>query len=170
MFAINFDAGKNVAFNLTAEQITQLLGHANVHQHIVMIGLKNILQDCHASIVREDFATEDEWIKAKREKAELKLGAMMTGDIRVTRGEKKPTLSAKETFIHNFLRDFVKAADKAAYKAGMEREDAPAWLAAEIAALPDSMKAKAERAWEVEQEAEAEMAAFIAAKKAQADI
>jgi hypothetical protein len=113
MFAINFDAGKHVSFALTAQQVETLISHAEVHKHALMIGLKNILQDCHASIVREDFKTDDEWIAAKRAKAEMKLGALMTGDIRVHSGERKPrvddfTTAARKYVLSRLSKDVRK--------------------------------------------------------------
>jgi len=103
MFAITFDAGKNVAFELSAEQVTQLIGHANVHQHVFMIGLKNILQDCHASITREDYESDEAWIAAKREKAMLKLGAMMNGELRGQSGERKAKVDSFTTFARRHI-------------------------------------------------------------------
>lgn len=121
MFAISFDAGKNVPFNLTVEQVTTLLSHPNVHQHLVMIGLKNVLQDCHASIVRDDFKSEDEYFAAKRAKAELKLGAMMAGELRAHSGERKV---AVPTFTNEARKLVLSKLDKAAKE--------------KLAAMPDS--------------------------------
>lgn len=110
MFAINFDAGKSVSFNLTVEQVAQLLAHANVHQHLLTIGLKNVLQDCHASIVREDFKTDDAWIAAKREKAALKLGAMMNGELRTGGSTRQPKLDDFAKFARSWLLAKIKPA------------------------------------------------------------
>lgn len=84
-FPLNLDCGKSVAFNLTEEQVETLLGHEDVARHIVAIGLKNILQDSHASVTRDGFATDDEWVQAKRDRASLKLGDMMAGLLRAQR-------------------------------------------------------------------------------------
>jgi len=131
MFAINFDAGKHVSFNLTAEQVSQLLTYANVHQHILTIGLKNILQDCHASIVREDFKTEEEWIEAKRAKAQLKFGAMMVGDVRAQSATRQPKLSAFDTFARDWLLKRAKAKfGKDVWKARTEAENGAEFIQA----------------------------------------
>ncbi len=112
MFAINFDAGKHVSFALTAQQVEQLISHSEVHKHALMIGLKNILQDCHASIVREDFKTDDDWIAAKRAKAEQKLGALMIGDIRVHSGERKPKVDEFTAMARRVVLSLLPKADK----------------------------------------------------------
>lgn len=103
MFKLDLDCGKHVAFNLTEEQVKTLLGHDNVMQYVAHIGLKNILQDSHASVVRDDFKTDEEWIAAKRAKAELKLGALMNGEVRTSRGERAPRVDD----FTNFARKFV---------------------------------------------------------------
>ena len=132
MFAINFDAGKNVSFNLTVEQVNHLLTYANVHQHLLTIGLKNVLQDCHASIVREDFSSDDEWIAAKRAKAELKLGAMLVGDVRAqSNARKDKKLSDFDAFARKWILDRAKAKfGKADWKAKTEGDTGAEFIAA----------------------------------------
>jgi hypothetical protein len=90
MFTLNLDCGKHVAFNLTAEQIAQMNSHPLVAEYVWHIGLKNILQDSHASIVRDDFESDEAWIAAKRDRASLKLGALMTGEVRQQRANRVP--------------------------------------------------------------------------------
>lgn len=112
MFTLNFDAGANVSFALTETQVSTLASFPDVAKHVWTIGLKNILQDCHASIVRKDFKTDDEYVAAKRAKAELKLGALMVGDVRVRRGERKEPADpiARESRV--LAKAWVKAQDK----------------------------------------------------------
>lgn len=109
-FALTFDAGANVAFDLTPEQITQLLSHQNVAQHLILLGLKNALQDSHASIVRKDFESDDAWIAAKRERASVKLGAMMNGELRTTSGTRQPKLNDFDKFARSWLLTKIKPA------------------------------------------------------------
>lgn len=109
-FALTFDAGASVAFELTSDQVTQLLSHQNVAQHLVMIGLKNTLQDSHASAVRKDFESDDAWIAAKRERAALKLGAMMNGELRTTSGTRQPKLDDFAKFARSWLLAKIKPA------------------------------------------------------------
>lgn len=89
-FKLTFDAGANVAFDLSEDKVATLMGHANVVEYMVWKGLKEILTDAHASVVRKDFKSDEEWIAAKRAKAELKLGALMIGEVRTTSRESKP--------------------------------------------------------------------------------
>ena len=84
------ECGKSIAFGITDEMLIQLGGHQAAFDHVLMIGLKNLVQDSHASIKREDFADESEWLAASKAKAELKLGAILSGNIRAQSGDRKP--------------------------------------------------------------------------------
>jgi hypothetical protein len=131
MFKLDLDCGAQVAFNLTAEQVATMAGHANVAEYVWAIGLKNILQDSHASIVRKDFESDDEWIAAKRAKAELKLGALMNGEVRSTRAVRAPRLSDFDAFARKWILAKARAKfDRAAWKAKTEGDDGAAFIAA----------------------------------------
>lgn len=54
-----------------------------VLDHVLAIGLRNILMDCHAGITKDKFP--DDYEAKSREKAEEKLAAMYAGDIRKAR-------------------------------------------------------------------------------------
>jgi hypothetical protein len=119
-FKLNLDAGANVAFDLSEDKVATLMGFPNVVEYMVWKGLKEILTDAHASVVRKDFKTDDEWIAAKRAKAELKLGALMVGEVRTTSRESKPKVD-----------DFTNVARKTVLgKLPKEKR-------AELAAMPD---------------------------------
>lgn len=79
------ECGKSIAFAITDEMLIQLGQHQAAFDHVLMIGLKNLVQDSHASVKREDFTTEEEWLAASKAKAELKLGAILSGNVRVAR-------------------------------------------------------------------------------------
>ena len=77
------DIGKQLAFELTDENIVALAHHRNVHDHVWYIGLRNILMDSHASCKREDYPDDEiGWRNASKAMAEKKLAAMMLGEIR----------------------------------------------------------------------------------------
>jgi hypothetical protein len=159
MFAINFDAGKSVSFNLTVEQVAQLLAHANVHQHLLTIGLKNVLQDCHASITREDYATEDEWIAAKRAKAELKLGSMLAGDMRAQSNARKAKMSDFDAFARKWILARAKAKfGKDEWKAKTEGDTGAAFIEAIVERNLPKFEAEIKAAYEAEMAAKAKEA------------
>lgn len=106
----NLDCGANVSFEITPELQQQLHSHPHVIEHLLKIGLKNVVQDSHASVVRKDFKTDDEWITAKRAKAAQKLGAMMNGEIRITSGTRQPKLDDFAKFARSWLLAKIKPA------------------------------------------------------------
>lgn len=54
-----------------------------VVRYLVYIGLKNVLQDSHASIKRADFDSDDAWKDAKLGRALKKLDALYAGEVRM---------------------------------------------------------------------------------------
>lgn len=54
-----------------------------VLDHVMKIGLRNILMDCHAGITKADHPTD--YTALSKAKAEAKLAAMIAGDIRAAR-------------------------------------------------------------------------------------
>lgn len=54
----------------------------NAFEHVIRIGLRNILMDSHASITRE--SNPNDMQDAARAVAEKKLAALMTGEVRVS--------------------------------------------------------------------------------------
>jgi hypothetical protein len=82
---LTFDCGKGVSFAVTPEQVEAIAKHESAIAHVIQIGLKNILQDSHASITYESFKTETECQEAKRKRAGEKLEALLAGDVRTAR-------------------------------------------------------------------------------------
>ena len=80
MARFTIECGKSIQFEITDDMILQLGNHQNAFDHVLMIGLKNLVQDSHASCKREDFETEDEWKAESRRIAEMKLGSILSGD------------------------------------------------------------------------------------------
>jgi hypothetical protein len=85
---ININIGKAIGLEI---DIVKLQAHANVMEHIVAIGLRNILMDSHASCKAEDFKTELDWRECSKAIAEKKLAAMLNGEIRSNGGGVRAT-------------------------------------------------------------------------------
>jgi hypothetical protein len=88
----------------------------NAANHVVYIGLRNILMDSHASVVRKDFATDAEWIAAKRAVAEKKFAAMLAGDIRQTTTKGRIADPVKREAVRMATETIMVAAKKAGEK------------------------------------------------------
>jgi hypothetical protein len=80
---ININIGKAIGLAIDLEKL-QL--KTQVMDHVIAIGLRNILMDSHASCRSEDFKTEFDWREASKAMAEKKLAAMMAGEIRSNGG------------------------------------------------------------------------------------
>ena len=90
-FTENFllEAGKDIKFNLTPEQLNKLASHDEVAKLCFLQGLTKVVTNSHASLVKTDFKTDEEWQSASQKRAELKIGALMSGDVRIQQGERK---------------------------------------------------------------------------------
>lgn len=160
------ECGKSIQFAITDEMLIQLGNHQPAFEHVLMIGLKNLVQDSHASIKREDFASEDEWKQASRAKAEMKLGAILSGDLRASTTTRAPKLSDRDAFARKWLVAKLKAAfvakhGKDGWKAKTEGDDGAAFIAALVEKNAPKFADEIEAAWKTEL-AEREKAAHIA--------
>ena len=149
------ECGKGISFNITADGLETLSAHTAALHHVIAIGLKNIVQDSHASIVREDFESEDEWREAKRARAELKLGSILAGDIRASATVRTPKLSDRDAFARKWLVAKLKAAwvakhGKDGWKAKTEGDEGAAFIAALIEKNAPRFEAEIETAWQKE--------------------
>lgn len=159
------ECGKSIAFGITDEMLVQLGQHQAAFDHVLMIGLKNLVQDSHASIKRDDFESDDEWLAASKARAEMKLGAILSGDIRASSTVRTPKLSDREAFARKWLVAKLKAAwvakhGKDGWKAKTEGEDGAAFIAALIEKNAPKFEAEIEAAWQTE----------LAAKKREAEM
>lgn len=68
--------GKGIELDVNANALP-----ANVMEHVVYIGLRNILMDSHASVTRE--SDGENFVANAQAQAEKKLAAMMAGEVRV---------------------------------------------------------------------------------------
>jgi hypothetical protein len=100
---LNLDCGKGVPFTITPENVAELVKRPDAIAHVIAIGLKNILQDSHASIKYDDFKTEEECQAAKRERAGKKLLALLAGDVRTARAGSSNRVDSFTTFARRLV-------------------------------------------------------------------
>jgi hypothetical protein len=79
---MQIDIGKQLAFELTDEQIDKMWAFPAVRSRMAYIALRNVLMDSHAGQSRDKFNTEIEWRDASKAMAEKTLAAMMEGRVR----------------------------------------------------------------------------------------
>lgn len=100
------------------KSITIEVDHAALPQaaldHVIMIGLRNVLMDSHASITTEEFPDATEREDAARAMVDKKLSALMRGEVRVqnTR-EGDPVRAEAMRMANEALKAKIKAAGKA---------------------------------------------------------
>jgi len=83
------EIGRGLEINVDVES---LMKQEAVFGHVVYIGLRNILMDCHANIVREDCVDDADYRAKKLAVAEKKLEAMMSGVLRAKTGSSPKTI------------------------------------------------------------------------------
>lgn len=147
MFKLNLDCGKSVAFNLTEDDVAKLAAHPEVVQYVWHIGLKNILQDSHAPVTREKYESDDAWIQAKRDRASLKLGALMNGDVRTQTRERAPTV---DDFTAMARKVILESMSKDERKALADRDDKAEFLDGVYVANADELRPVVEARLEAE--------------------
>jgi hypothetical protein len=69
--------GKGIMMDVNVESIP-----ANALEHIVYIGLRNVLMDSHANVTEKDYPIEAERVAAARAMAGKKLAALLAGEVR----------------------------------------------------------------------------------------
>ena len=151
----NINVGKGIEFAITVEMLQELAKHGEAFGHVIMIGLKNLVQDSHASCKREDFQSEDEWKAESRKIAEQKLGSIIAGDIRKQSITRAPKLSDRDAFARKWLVAKLKAAwvakhGKDGWKAKTEGDDGADFISALIEKNAPRFEAEIESAWQKE--------------------
>lgn len=68
--------GKSIELDVNAEALP-----ANALEHVIRMGLRNILMDSHASITKD--TNPDDFAEVSKAVAEKKLAALMAGEVRV---------------------------------------------------------------------------------------
>lgn len=165
MARFTIDCGKSIAFDITDEMLLELGKHQSAFDHVLMIGLKNLVQDSHASIKREYFETDEEWKAAAKARAEMKLGAILSGDLRTQSATRAPKLSDRDAFARKWLVAKLKAAfvakhGKDGWKAKTEGDDGAAFITALVEKNAPKFEAEIESAWRMELAERAKTAAI----------
>lgn len=73
------NVGKNIELNIDHAALPQ-----NALDHVIMIGLRNVLMDSHASITADEYPDAGEREAAARAMIDKKLAALMSGEVRVS--------------------------------------------------------------------------------------
>lgn len=74
---MDVNIGKTITLQVNVNDLP-----ANALEHVIYIGLRNVLMDSHASVTKE--TNPDDIVAVARAMAEKKLAALMSGDVRVT--------------------------------------------------------------------------------------
>lgn len=160
-----FSVGKGISFNFTDDALAMLQTHTEAFHHVVMTGLKNLVQDAHASCKREDFEDEAGWQAESRRIAELKLASILSGDLRKTSTTRAPKLSDFEAFARKWIIAKVKdKLGKAEWKAKTEGDSGAAFIAGLIEKNREKMDEAIRADWKEE------LAKIERAKELSADI
>src|SRR5882672_6256499 len=96
------EIGKGMAMEIADAQIAQMETHAHVRERVWRIGLGNIVKDCHASIVAEDYKTDVEWRAAKKLAAEEYVAGLLIGESRTK--ERAPRVDDFTTAMRKYVR------------------------------------------------------------------
>lgn len=75
---MNVNVGKGIELSIDHTALPE-----SALNHAIMIGLRNILMDSHASITSEQYPDETERDAAARAMVDKKLAALMSGEVRV---------------------------------------------------------------------------------------
>lgn len=83
---------------------------------IFAYGLRQILNDCHASVQRKDFETQEAFMEAVDARVNAKLNALYSGDISTRTASGKPALSPLEAMMEKIAKEIVIPALRAKVK------------------------------------------------------
>lgn len=135
---LHVDIGKQLAFDISDENMATLLGHEAVKSHVLYIGLRNILMDAHASCKRETYGDDEiTWRNNSKAMAEKKLAAMLAGEIRSnSSGPRASSLSPIDAEARRLARVAVYAHAKAK---GITDKEKIAAAVAKYAAKPETI-------------------------------
>lgn len=129
--------GKGLQFDIPEDAWKRMLSHDAVKDHCIYIGAKNILTDCHASVVRTDFESDKDWQDAKLALVNKKWAAMLEGDIRANSGTvRQSSLSPIDAECRRLARIAVLSVAKAK---GITDKEKIAAAIAKYAAKPETI-------------------------------
>lgn len=99
---------------------------------IFAYGLRQILNDCHASVQRKDFETQEAFVEAVEARVKSKLEALYSGDISTRTASGKAAVSPLDTMIEKIAKEIVIPALRAKVKS----------LGGKFGDITDAQKAK----------------------------
>lgn len=80
---------------------------------IIGYGLQQVLNDCHASIQRKDYDSEEEFGKAVSDRVETKLDALHAGKITIRAAGTREPVDPVAKLVYRMAKDAVESAIKA---------------------------------------------------------
>jgi hypothetical protein len=112
--------------------------------HIIRIGLRNVLMDAHASITEKEYPDAGLRVEAARAVAQKKLEALMRGEVRVA-GVRGPRGDAVATEMKRIAKGVILGHAKSkGLGADVVKTNFNDWMAAYVAKNEADLRAKAE--------------------------
>ena len=156
MNTLNVSIGKDIMLTV---DMGRLSNQPESMAHIIAIGLKNVLQDSHSSITKDDFPDEKIRKANSLAIAEKKLESLYNNDVRTKVARSGGQSAEEKLYVKAMLALVTKQKRKELAKMP---DSGAAWLKAAIVKHIEKVKAKAAAMLEAEREAEAEQAALEA--------
>lgn len=131
---MHVNVGKGIELEIDATALPQA-----AMDHVVMIGLRNVLMDSHASITADEYPDPAEREAAARAMVDKKLAALMSGEVRVASGRTSsadPVRAEAMNMALVILKGKIRAAGKKVgdYEAKAIREAAAKLITPELLA------------------------------------
>lgn len=92
----------------------------DVRDYVIAYGLKQILNDCHASVQRKDFDEQGEFILAVEEAVNDKLAALASGKISIRTGTARESIDPVTKIVMRMAKEIILGAIKAK---GLKQKD-----------------------------------------------
>lgn len=102
------NVGKGLEFTINHELLP-----TNALEHVIYIGLRNVLMDCHASVTADEYPDADLRKEVASAMVEKKLEALMRGEVRVqSTREGDPVRAEAMRMANDALKAKIRAAGK----------------------------------------------------------
>jgi hypothetical protein len=92
------------------------------NEFIFQYGLRQLVNDCHASIKRADFESDEAFINAVNERVNAKILQIMEGKLSMRSGKRAEPVDPVQKIIHRIAKEAVK---QALGKKGVKLKDLP---------------------------------------------
>ena len=156
MNTLNVSIGKDIMLTI---DLGKLSNQPDSMAHIIAMGLKNILQDSHSGITKDEFPDLAAYKANSLAIAEKKLESLYNNDIRTKVAKPNGQSAEEKLYVKAMLALVTKQKRKELAKMP---DSGTAWLKAAIEKHIEKVKAKAAAMLEAEREAEAEQAELAA--------